>query len=166
MRCACAAVLLVAATSAWAGPGKAGLWEITMSVNFTQGGPQISPDQLEKMKSMGIAIPGSRPMVSQRCVTPEMAARDEPPKVSPGRGDCTIKDFTHSGTSFTANMVCTGEVTGEGNVHVDYESNASYKGVMDFTGTSRQSGPVKMHNEFAGKWLGDDCGNVKPPVAK
>ena len=91
---------------AWAGPGKAGLWEVTTQMNFAKGGPPIpraqhektkptevdrsswrttsraQRTQLEQTKQMGIASPFGQPVVNKVCITPKMAASDEPPETS------------------------------------------------------------------------------------
>ena len=155
-------VMALVALPAWAGPGKAGLWDVTTQINFTKGGPQIPPAQLEKMKQMGIDLPFGKPVTSKVCVTPEMAARDEAPRPVREKDGCEMKNYNRSGSTITADMVCNGNMKGTGKLKVNYDSNASYNGTMDFNGTEPQSGAVEMHNAFSGKWISDSCGTVKP----
>lgn len=145
--------------SAWS-HGKPGLWEVTSNMKFGAGGPQIPPDQLEKMKAMGIKIPGAEPITNQICVTPEQAAMEKPQQPS-GERNCEMQNFKKDGSSWSGDMVCKGGMQGSGHFQATYSNDEAYNGSMQFKGTSRH-GPTEMNNEFSGKWLSADCGAVKP----
>lgn len=145
--------------------GKPGLWESTIVVNFTQGGPRISPEQIERMKQMGINLPIGRPLVVKSCMTPEMAARNDIPRATRENDHCKLTDYDREGNPITATLICDGDLKGQGKLKIGYDSSTSYKGTMEFTGTDKQGAPLAMQNTFSGKWLGDDCGDVKPPAA-
>jgi len=160
---ASAALILPLAVSA-AGHRKAGLWETTMTMKYTKGGPQIPPDQLAKMQQLGIKMPfmGGEPTTVQSCVTPEQAAADFKPDT--GRGDCTMQNQQWSGSTFSGDMVCH---TREGDMHGHFTGTAS--GDTAFTGTStvdgnnpHMGGDFTMEQQFSSKWLGADCGSVQP----
>jgi len=157
-----AGIAMLAVSSAFAANTKPGLWESTVQMTFGQGGPQIPPEQLEKMKQMGIQPPGS-PHTYQYCVTPEMAARDTPPSSMRQQDQCKSQNINKSGNTVTMDVVCDGAMKGTGHIKVTYDSNASYSSAMDFSGTSKEGRPIEMHNKVSAKWLGDDCGSVKPP---
>jgi hypothetical protein len=141
---------------------KPGLWEITTQMNFTKGGPQIPAEQLEKMKQMGIQLPFNRPMRIKQCLTAEEAARDDHPDFGKER-DCQLKNAKFSGNSFSGDMVCDGpEMKGSGTMTASFPNDQSYRGTWHFAGTSPRSGEMEMNNDFSGKWLGSDCGDVKP----
>jgi hypothetical protein len=144
---------------------KAGLWENTATVNFSQGGPQIPPEQLEKMKQMGIQLPFGRPIVVKACVTPEMAARSEPPRVTREQDGCKMAGFDASANPITGELVCDGDMKGKGSLKVFHDSNTAYKGTMDFAGVDKRGTAVAMEITFSGRWLSDDCGGVAPPAA-
>ncbi len=156
-------VLFIAAcgTAAHADPRKAGLWEQTSTMNFTQGGPQIPPDQLEKMKQMGIQLPFGRPIVSKVCITPEMAASNEPPRPTREQDKCKMSGFDPNANPITAEMVCDGETKGKGTLKVTHDSS-TYQGTMDFAGTDKRGAPMAMQTTFTGHWVGPDCGDVRP----
>jgi hypothetical protein len=160
-----AGLVLIAASTASASQGKPGLWEFTTTMNFAEGGPQIPPEQLEKMKQMGINLPFGKPVTTQVCVTPQMASREEPMTPSRPQDQCQMKNMNKSSNSVSADLVCSGENKGDGHFQVNYASNAAYSGSMDFKGMSKR-GPVSMHTDFNGKWVADDCGNVKPPAGQ
>ena len=183
-------VMAFAALPAWAGPGKAGLWDVTMQMNFTKGGPQIpsmqldqmertetdrsawrtrsraASPQLDKTKQMGIESPFGKAVTSKVCITPAMAARDEAPRPMREQDGCEMKNYNRNGSAITADMVCNGDMKGTGKLKVNYYTNTSYSGTMDFSGTGPQSGAVEMHNAFSGKWISDSCGSVKPLATK
>ena len=141
--------------------GKPGLWQANTQMSFAKGGPPpIPPDRLAMMEKMGIKMPGSGPITANFCVTPEQANSDHPPAPQQ-RGDCEMQNLAHDGHTFTADMVCTGEMKGTGHMSVTYDSDEHYAGTMHFAGTSPH-GDVDMTNQFSGQWQADDCGAVKP----
>ena len=164
---ASAALILPLAASA-AVHRKPGLWETTMQMKFTKGGPQIPPDQLAKMQQMGIKLPfmGGEPTTVQSCLTPEQAAKEYNPDT--GRGDCKMENQDWSGSTFSGDMVCH---TRQGDMHGHFSGTAS--GDTAFTGTStmegnnpQMGGAYAMEQHFTSKWLGADCGTVKPYTPK
>ncbi|MDB5986014.1 MAG: hypothetical protein JWR16_1067 [Nevskia sp.] len=159
-----AALALVAApltAAAWT-HGKPGLWATTVEMSFSKGGPPpIAPEQLEKMKQMGIKLPFGEPVTTNICITPEQAAQDQPPKPPQRDNSCQTQNLQKSGNSFSGDLVCNGAMNGSGHFQSTYLSDESYAGTMDFAGTSKH-GEVAMNNKFSGKWLSADCGSVKP----
>jgi hypothetical protein len=156
------AVLAVAVValpiSAVASHGKAGLWDITVSMKMANA-PQIPPDQLAKMKAMGITIPNGNTMTVQHCMTQAEVAADKPPQMQRNK-DCAMQNIKSSGGAYSADMVCSGpDMTGNGHFQVSYDSDSHYAGQMTFSGTSHGH-PAAMTNSFNGKWVSADCGNV------
>jgi len=156
-----AAFALPLTAQAWT-HGKPGLWATTVDMSFSKGGPPpIPPEQLEKMKQMGIKLPFGEPVTTNICITPEQAAQDEPPKPEQQDKSCQVQNLKHSGNSFSGEMVCNGAMQGSGHFESTYVGDESYNGKMDFAGTTKR-GEIAMSNKFSGKWLGADCGTVKP----
>ena len=62
-----------------AGQTKPGLWEMTIKSDAMKNRPKIPPEQLEKMRQMGINMPQMQDgsMVTKVCISKEMAERDE-----------------------------------------------------------------------------------------
>lgn len=147
---------------------KPGLWEVTTTMSFDEGGPQIPPDALEKMKAMGMKIPGmgGDPIVIKQCLTKEQADKEDAPQSTQEKSGCKTTDVKHSGGKFSGKMVCDGSMKGEGEMEGTYASNGeSYDGKWKFAGTETGHGkphPVKMSSTFSGKYLGSDCGDTKP----
>lgn len=154
--------LLSAATCAAADKMKPGLWEMTTKSDAMKAMPKIPPEQLEKMKQMGIKMPDMQngAMVHKVCMTKEMVEQDKPP-ASSREQQCQNKSFNRSGNNYTAEMVCDGpDMKGTGTVKGSMTAE-NLTSVYDFKGTSRGQ-PINHHMETTGKWLGSDCGDTKP----
>lgn len=157
--------LLLATTVApfaMAGRGRPGLWQTTLSTKLTQGAPAISPEQLEKMRQLGISLPSQKAATVRICITPEMAARDDFPKPMRPEDHCRIESNAQTGSEIDATFTCTGDTKGQGSVKVKYDSDTSYAGDIRFTGTSKIGRPIAFLSQFSGKWLSADCGSAKP----
>jgi hypothetical protein len=161
LRCA-ALTALVLPLAAFAGHRKPGLWQNTVQINFTKGGPQIPAAQLEKMKQMGIDLPFNRPMTTKHCLTAADAEKDDHPDFGKEK-ECQVKNAAFSGNTFSADLVCNSpDMQGTGNVKATFTSDTAYSGTMHFAGTSaHMGGQVEMNNQFSGQWLSSDCGDVK-----
>lgn len=149
---------------ALAGPGKAGLWEVRTSLNFSAGGFQISPEQIEQMRQFGLDVPGlDKPFVARQCITPEQAARDELPRPQAGDSGCALQNVRHNGNLWNADIACSGSLQGRGNLAARFESDQRFAGTWRFTGRSTQvPTDIDMSNPFSGRWLGANCGTVAP----
>lgn len=142
---------------------KAGLWAMTVKSDAMKNMPKIPPAQLEAMRKRGVTVPqvqdGS--MVLNVCMTQEMVEREQPPAHQNESG-CVTKNFNRSGNSYSVDMVCDGpNLRGKGTAKGTYLSKDSYQSTYDFVGTSNGR-PANYHQEATGKWLGADCGSVKP----
>ncbi|MFZ6758521.1 DUF3617 domain-containing protein [Undibacterium sp. Ji50W] len=158
------ALLIMTGTCLAADKMKPGLWELTIKSDAMKAMPKIPPEQMEKMKQMGIKMPDMQngAMVQKVCFTKEMVDQDKPP--SGGREQqCQNKDFSRSGNSYTSEIVCDmPEMKGTGNVKGSFTPD-SLTSVYDFKGVSHGK-PFSHHTETTGKWMGSDCGDVKPFV--
>lgn len=152
--------LLVLPAAANAAHRKPGLWEVTSSMRFTKGGPQIPPEALAQMKQHGIdpaKIFGGEPRTFKQCLTPEEAAKDENPQI--GGKDCTMQNAAWSGNTFHGEMMCH---------HGPNETHGTFTGTLDgdsYTGNThvegsdpQLGGAFVMEGNFSGKWLGPTCG--------
>ena len=141
---------------------KPGLWDVTVQMNFTKGGPQIPPDQLAKMQQMGIKLPfGGAPQTFKHCVTPEEAARDDHPDA--GNKDCQMSNQKWDGNHYTADIACNGR-EGKMTGHIDATagSDTDYVATTHMEGNNPQlGGDFAMDNHISGKWDAADCGGVK-----
>jgi hypothetical protein len=93
------------------------------------------------------------------CVTPEMAARND---VAPQqRGGCTQTAGARSGNTQKFSYVCT-QPPSRGDGQITYTSTEAYSMAMK-TVTTIKGQEETMDVQASGKWLGGDCGSVKPP---
>jgi hypothetical protein len=139
--------------------GKAGLWEITTRMNMPNMMANIPPDQLARMQAMGVHMPNGQTMTTQHCMTAEEAAMDKPPPIRSAQG-CAVSNSTHDAHTYTADMVCSGEMDGHGHVSVTYDSDEHYSGNYSFSG-SAHGHPANMTTSFEGRWISADCGAAK-----
>ena len=158
LRCVAAGLAIVLAVPgvSLAGPGKAGLWEITTQMG---GMPQIPPEQLAKMRAAGVNVPMSNTFTTQHCVTPEEAAATKPPPMGRNK-ECQMGKVNVAGGAVSGDMTCSGEeMKGTGHFQINYDTPQHYSGQMAFSGDSHGR-HVDMTNKFEGKWLSASCGTV------
>jgi len=125
---------------------KAGLWETTALMKMSMPG----------MPSM----PQGQPIVEKSCVTAK-DLEDAKNFAPANRPECKTTILKSTPTEIQAKVQCTGE--GAANLTGSYKSSAptAFSGVLNGTVTAEgQSIPIS--NTVQGKWLGADCGSVKP----
>ena len=153
---------------------KPGLWEITSKVGGNPEMEQAMAQMRQQMASMSPAqrkqaeemmakqgvhmgAGGAGGMAVRMCLTQEMVDRNE---IGASQGDCKTTSQARSGNTMKMAFTCTHPPsTGEG--EVTFTSSEAYRSRVKVV--SSQSGkPETMTVEGAGKWLGADCGAVKP----
>lgn len=148
-----------------AGSMKSGLWEMTMKSDAVKSMPKISPQQMEQMRKMGINIPQMQDgaMTMKMCITKEMSEREQaPPQGRQNDSECQSRNFQRSGRNYSVDIVCNGpRMKGEGKGRGTFSGSEGFTSTYDFKGTAGGR-PVTQHQETTGKWLGADCGDVKP----
>ncbi len=157
---------------------KPGLWEINNKAQSGSGEMEkamakmqqemasMPPEQRKMVQEMmakqgvGMAPGGGGGMAVRVCVTREMADRNEMPQQNPG--DCKSTSTPAPPSGMKIGFTCANPPSsGEG--QITFSGNEAYN--MKMTVTSVQQGkPAKMNIEASGKWLGADCGNIKPIV--
>lgn len=151
--------------SVWAaGPMKAGLWEMNIKTDEMKNISKIPPEQLKKMREMGMNIPQMQDggMAIKMCISKEMAEREQPPEMNRKEVGCQSKNFQRTGSSYSIDIVCDSPgMKGEGKAKGMFSGNESFSSTYDFKGVMHGK-PVSQHHESSGKWLGADCGSVKP----
>ena len=135
----------------WAQSRKAGLWELTTTQTWQQspsaaamaGGTHttlvcLTQQQIDKY---GAIVPQTR-----------------------GRA-CEVTNIVKKGDGMTADMVCTGAMSGKGTLESHLVDSDHAKGKVHFVG-SIQAGPNAMPIEWTAQsssvFKGADCGDVKP----
>ncbi len=148
-----------------------GLWEHSMTMQGAMGdamaGMQqqlaaMPPEQRKQMEAMmaarGVALGGGAgaPLTVKHCVTPEQAARDEIPQRD---GKCKQTSMQRSGNTLKFAFTCEGGTTGEGEYTLSSPKAHTGKMVVN---TVRNGKTERVEMLQSGKWLGTDCGAVKP----
>jgi uncharacterized protein DUF3617 len=173
-----AALVAVLASSAGAQNLKPGLWEVTH--NMQTGSGQMEQGMADMHKEMAGMPPEQRKMVEEMmarqgvkrgpagpgggmsmkiCMTREMVEKNELPAQ---QGDCRTTHQSRSGNTMKYGIACTNPPsTGEGQVTFKGPEAYSMKMAMSTVVDGR---PEKMNMEGSGKWLGSDCGSVKPII--
>lgn len=152
-------LVALAPLAAVASHGKAGLWEVTTHMDMPGMNAQIPPEALARMQAMGVHMPNAQTFTTQHCMTAAEVATDRPPPMRNAK-DCSMANMTHDAHTFAADMVCTGEMEGQGHVSVTYDSDEHYSGTYEFKGTTHGHA-ANVTNSFEGKWISADCGSVK-----
>jgi len=145
---------------------KPGLYEVTSTMSM--GGaaaPQLPPGvQLPP----GMQMPGGgmmAPRTTQVCVTQAMIDKFGGPSPAPQRGNCQVTNVSFKPDGMTADIKCTGQMTGTGTVQATYvdanttQSKVHISGVMQMGQNSR---PIDMSVNSTSIYKGSDCGDVKP----
>jgi hypothetical protein len=159
--------IATAALSATAAPQShraPGLWEVTISTHFTQGGIQIPPEARQQMEAHGIKMPDmSAPRTLKHCLTPEEAAKDVHPDFSGGKS-CKTTDWKWSGNRFHTEFTCNdnGQDT-HGRVDGTMSPGGkAYQATVHMEGDDpHMGGHFVMEGQSSGKWLGPTCGNTR-----
>ncbi|HJP99410.1 MAG TPA: DUF3617 domain-containing protein [Rhodanobacteraceae bacterium] len=158
--------IAAAALSATAAPQShraPGLWEVTVSTHFTQGGIQIPPEARRQMEARGIKMPDmGAPHTFKHCLTPEEAAKDEHPDF--GGKSCKTTQWNWSGDRFHAEFTCNsngqdmrGRVDGTMS-----PGGKGFEGTVHMEGDDpHMGGHFVMEGQSSGKWLGPSCGNTR-----
>jgi len=157
---------------------KPGLWEVSTKMSSSSGEMEkaiaqmqkqmasMSPEQRKIMEDMmgkqGMSMSSSGPggTTIKLCVTPEMADTSTIPKQ---QGDCTHTNAPRNGNTMKFSFVCT-KPPSSGEGQVTFVDANNYQSTMSVTAT-RNGKPETMNMKGTGKFLGSDCGTIKPIAA-
>lgn len=146
---------------------KPGLWEIQ---HKTSVNGQRLPDMQQMMANVP---PGMRGQVEDMmkknganltekgigvCVTPEQIARAE--FANDPKGHCKTSDIKHNGNKLSLKMRCD-DPKGEGETEITQINPEKWTSMTHMTIDERGQSQV-INSEASGRWLGADCGDVKP----
>lgn len=154
---------------------KPGLWEMTQAMQGQAGGKDVAAAQAQAQRELAALPPEQRKMVEAMmakqgvsmsaggnavrvCISREMAERGQPPARQDG--DCKTEWSPRKGNTITTKFTCNNPPsTGEGTIV--FNSSESYTMNMKVTQT-RGGKPETMTLQSSSKWVGADCGNLKP----
>ena len=150
-----------------------GLWEISIALKSQSGKAEaamkqaqayismLPPDQRkaveETMAAQNIRL-GDKSSTVQACISKEDAARGEVPQQA---GDCTQQVLERSASSMKLKFNCTTSPPASGEAVVNFQSATAYtsKAVVDTVVVGQ---PERVNVDQTGRWLGTECGSVKP----
>ncbi len=171
--------LLGAAATAHAQKLTPGLWENTITI---KGGDnrmeaamarmqeelaKMPPEQRKQMEAMmaqrGVAMGGAggaggAPNAIRICMSKEQAERNDVPQGNDSR--CKRESMERSGSTLKFKVTCT-EPQGTGEGTFKFTSDKAYTGSMVMNVT-REGRAMRMEIQQEGKWIGADCGSLKP----
>lgn len=148
-----ALTLLLPSTALALNEIKPGQWETSVQM---QGMPAISAEQLEQLRQFGIDLPVSgNAIVTQQCITPEQAKLKQPllPQTEDG---CSVRNYQHQGSKLSGELVCNGNIKGNGRFDMTLLSDSAFEGKLSMQG-STQGMPVNQNSNVAGKWVKAKC---------
>ena len=155
---------------------KPGLWEINNKMTTQSGEMEkgmadmqkqlasMPPEQRKMMEDMmakqGVAkgsagAPGA--MSAKVCMTREMVERND---VMAQEGDCQNTSSPRMGNTMKFSFVCT-KPPSKGEGQVTFTSAEAYNMKMRTT-TTVQGRQETMDMQNSGRWLGSNCGSIKP----
>lgn len=155
---------------------KPGLWEHAVTMKSSGGEMEAAmarmqeelarmpPEQRRQMEAMmagrgiGMGAPGQASTM-RLCITPEQAARGEMPTKEEGR--CKRTNQSRSGKTVRFAFACEGEPPTRGEGEVTFVSSTQQRSAVTMT-TTRGGRSEQMQMQSTSRWLGADCGNVKP----
>jgi DNA-binding protein YbaB len=172
-----AAACSLLSLAAYAQSTKPGLWEISSKMDSSNN-PQLAkqmeqaqkqmaslpPEQRKMMEEMmakqglNISMKGDGSTVVKLCITPEMANRAPIEQ----QKDCTYNMPARVGNTQRFSFQCTQPVSsGEG--EINFKGADDYDGKMKITTTDKgKKETISMST--AGRFLGSNCGAIKPMV--
>lgn len=132
---------------------------------------KMPPEQRKQMEAMmasrGVGMPAAgagagagagAPATVRVCISKDQAERNELPTGNDGR--CKRDSMERSGNTLKFKLSCTDPAgTGEGSF--TFSSDKAYSGSMVMNVT-RDGRAMRMELQQEGKWLGSDCGSLKP----
>lgn len=168
----CFALAVAAAGALPVPPVKAGLWEVRTSMLDADGHEVAAPEQAalsrmppeararmaEAMKARGLSMPDASG-ATKACLTKELFESGAWQQLAADTG-CTTNFSAQSATTWKWHSSCP-TMKSESDGETAFSSAESYK--TKVTTTSSATGKTKTTTRLLqGKWLGADCGDIKP----
>lgn len=154
---------------------RTGLWEVTTKRSSTgmprmPAMPTLPPEMLARlppaqraqienmMKTRRNVAPGVQ--AHKVCIT--QASLDKTPDFGPAERDCTRTKDSRSARGWQVQQVCrAGGSKQTMNIRYDVVNRETIKGTVDIA-MRDGADAITMKQEMQGRWLGADCGDVKP----
>ena len=168
----CLALAVAVAGALPVPPVKPGLWEVRMSVLDADGHEVAAPEQAalsrmppeararmaEAMKARGLSMPDANG-TTKACLTKELFDSGAWQQLASDTG-CTTNFSAQSATTWKWHTSCT-TIKSESDGETVFSNAEGYK--TRVTTTLTVTGKTKTTTRMLqGKWLGADCGDIKP----
>ncbi len=147
---------------------RSGLWEVTTQSDLLAWVPHIPSEHMQQLNNLanryGIKLPKveNNTVVSELCVTEEMAQQEIPAYFHENRSGCTVQNATRTGNSYKLNLVCNNKhFQGSGVAQGTLINPQRFQGSTDFD-SSVQSNPIHATATLHGHWIGEHCVAVNP----
>lgn len=153
-----------------------GLWENSVTMKTGSGQMESAmaqmQDQMAKMppeqrkmledmmakQGVGMAGGPGKATTLRVCISKEQAERAEVPQQQ--QGSCKQDIVARSGSTLKYKFTCT-EPPSSGEGEFSFQGDKAYIGTLKMTSTTKGQAE-RMEMQQAGKWLGADCGTLKP----
>jgi hypothetical protein len=138
--------------------GKAGLWTITTTWQFS---PPFVPGALATMaRQQGLPPPrNGLPFVHHMCMTQYEADGRQPMHFNNRDYDCVPRVVSFRRPLMVMETICHGQVEGVGRSQITWRGNDHFEGTYAFTGKYRGD-RARMSSSFSADWAGADCRGV------
>jgi Protein of unknown function (DUF3617) len=152
-----------------------GLWEHAFTLQSADGQMEqalaeaqaqiaaMPPEQRQQIEQAlagrGVSL-GAKGTSARYCLTKEQATRPAEPRMSDG---CTQQIDRRSGRTVSFHFQCTRPQATRGEGEITFQGDKAYTGRSTVTSTIDGT-PQTMRMQMAGKWLGAECGAVRPVV--
>jgi hypothetical protein len=166
-----AAALAGARADAPAFDVKPGLWQVTTSGNAS-GGPSLPPDALAQMTPeqraqveaalRGAMARATAPRTIRSCITAEQLRRN-PDFTRGGKTGCRQTAISRTASEIELHEACSGGNAGtmSATIHFSARDRETISGTTLVT-QNNGGQPMTVRQQIVGKWLGPDCGSIKP----
>ena len=149
---------------------KPGLWEM-VAQRDAGSMPQIPPEALANMppeqraKIEAALEDQKKPHVSRSCLTESQLQRGFSLGDKESLKTCKKTVLKSTAKVLDMRVECAGERTTVGTIHYEAVNPETMSAAIDLV-VSDGAKSVTMKNNMHGKWLGADCGDVKPHAAE
>jgi hypothetical protein len=168
------ALLAAAAAHAQQTQLKPGLWELAGTVKSQSGTVEkamaeaqaqlakLPPEQRRQIEQMmaarGVGI-GQGGTTVRLCLSAADLAQGNVPVQS---GDCTQNVVSRSGNTTKVDFSCRADppVNGTGEVQIESPTAMRSSAIVN---TTVEGKPERLDTTQVGRWLGEDCGSIRPP---
>lgn len=147
---------------------KPGLWEMNIDSEGSGAAPippdvlaRMSPEQRAKVEAAIEHAMAPRHSVVKRCITQADIDKGFDEMAQRGGGKCTHTVTSSTSTLRTGSFTCTGRENTSGTYRFEARSPESVAANWDVT-VSNGGNSMRVKNVIEGRWLGADCGSVKP----